>query len=148
MTINARTAITKALVEQLKTINGTGLYKTNIESCAYPTMKFWDEVDNFPSIYVVPGIEHREYLPGGFKWGFLAIIIKVYVKQEDPQEQLEQLLGDVEQVIDLNRQLVYDLNAVCAQTTEINIVSIVTDEGLLVPYGIGEITLNVQYQVM
>jgi hypothetical protein len=34
------------------------------------------------------------------------------------------------------------------ETTEILVVSITTDEGLLQPYAVGEINLQVRYQIM
>lgn len=145
--MSARTSIAKVLAEKLKLIDGSSPYKSNIYGNAYPKLKFWDEVADFPSIYMSIGQENRQYLPGGFKWGFVDISLKVYVRGEDPAQELEDLLEDVEKVVDGNRTLVYD-TAPGAQTTEILITSIVTDEGLLDPYGVGEISLTVQYQVL
>jgi hypothetical protein len=145
---NARKRIVNAITDKLKLIDGTGVYSTNISGNAYSKLKFWDEVSDFPSIYLAPGTEHRQYLPGGFKWGFLTVTIKCYTKGEDPAEELENLLSDVEAILDSSNNIVYDINIPGAQTTEITIESIITDEGLLVPYGIGEIVIKVQYQVM
>ena len=146
--MSVRTSIVKALAEKLKLIDGSTEYKSNISSNAYPKLKFWDECTDFPAIYMSTGSETREYLPGGFKWGFLGISLKVYVKGEDPAQELEYLLEDIEKVIDANRTLVYDSSIPGAQTTEILINSIVTDEGLLEPYGVGEVNISVQYPVL
>lgn len=146
--MSARSSIVNALVEKLKLIDGTGTYKTNIYNNAYAKLKFWDEVQDFPAIYVVPGSESREYMPSDFTWGYLNISLKIYVKDEDPQQLLEYLLEDVEATVDSNRQLQYDSTRAAAVTTEILITSIVTDEGLLVPYGVGEVNLQVRYQVL
>ncbi len=146
--MSVRTIIATALAEKLKLIDGTGTYKTNIYGNAYPKLKFWDECNNFPSIYMSTGSETRDYLPGNFKWGFLGISLKLYVKGEDPATELENLLEDVEKVIDSNRTLVYNGTTPGAQTTEILINSIVTDEGLLEPYGVGEVNITVQYPVL
>ena len=108
---------------------------------------FWDEVNDFPSVYATPGAEYREYLPAQFAWGYLGISLKIYTKGEDAQEELETLLEDLENCIDANRVLVYDANN-NYETTEILIQSITTDEGLLAPYAVGEINLQVRYQVM
>lgn len=142
-----RTSIVKAIANKLKLINGTGIYKTNLFQNSYPKLKFWDEVNDFPCVYVTPGSEIREYLPSEFVWGFLGISIKVYCKGDDAQEQLELLLGDIENVIDANRVLVYD-SVNNYETTEILIQSITTDEGLLDPYAIGEINLQVRYELV
>ena len=143
--MSKRTHILKALAEKFKLIDGTGIYKTNISNNSYPKLKFWDEVQDFPCIYLTPGTETREYHPSGFTWGYLLICVKCYVKSEDQtQENLELLLEDIEHCVDANRVLVYDQDN-NLETTEILVQSITTDEGLLTPYGVGEIYLQVRY---
>lgn len=145
--MSRRTSIVKALAEKFKVINGEAPYKSNIFNNSYPKLVFWDSVADFPAIYVVAGSESREYMPGAFTWGFLGVSLKVYAKGEDSQLLLENLLEDIENVIATTERLVYDpLNNY--ETTEILISSIVTDEGLLDPYAIGEINLQVRYQVV
>ena len=140
-----RISIVKALTEKFKEIDGTGDYKTNLFGNAHPKLKFWDEVNDFPSVYLTAGTESREYLPSNFIWGYLNVSVKVYVRSEDEaQEQLELLLADIENCVDANRVLVYDADN-NLETTEILVQSITTDEGLLAPYGVGEINLQVRY---
>ena len=145
--MSRRTSIVKALTAKLKLINGQAPYKTNLFQNAYAKLKFWDEVKDFPAVYLTPGSEMREYLPGDFTWGFLGISIKLYCHGEDSSEQLETLLEDVERCVDANRVLVYDTTT-NYETTEILIQSITTDEGLLAPYAVGEINLQVRYAIM
>jgi hypothetical protein len=144
--MSRRTSILKALAEKFKVIDGTGVYKTNLFGAAFHYLKFWDEINQFPAIYMSAGTEQREYLPGNFTWAFLNIAIKIYCKNgDDPQEELELLLEDVETVLNNNRQLIYD-TTYGYETTEILVSSIITDESLLRPYGIGEIQVQVRYQ--
>lgn len=145
--MSKRTSIVTALAEKLKAINGESPYKTNLYDQAYNKLVFWDETQNFPSVYVVPGSETREYLPSDFTWGFLGVSLKIYCKGDNSQQELEDLLEDVERVIDLNRVLTYD-QVSGYETTEILITSITTDEGLLAPYAVGEINLQVRYAIM
>jgi hypothetical protein len=145
--MSKRTSIVKAIVEKLKLIDGTGSYKSNIYNNAFSFLKFWDEVNDFPSVYTVAGSESREYMPGDFTWAFLNVTIKVYCKGEDAQQLLEDLLEDIENVIHDNRVLIYDVDN-NYETTDILLTSIVTDEGLLAPYSIGEINLQVRYALM
>jgi hypothetical protein len=146
--MSRRTSIVKALAEKFKLINGQQPYTTNLFQNSYAKLKFWDEVQDFPCVYVTPGSELREYLPGDFTWGMLGVSVKVYVRSQDTaQEELESLIQDLETCIDANRVLVYD-NATGFETTEILIQSITTDEGLLAPYGVGEINLQVRYPIM
>lgn len=148
MSGSRRTNIVKALSELMKTIDGTGTFNSNLYGNSFPILKFWDEINDFPAIYTTAGPEHREYMPGGLKWGNLTVTMRVYVKQEFPQELLELILMDIESLIDLNQNLVYDETVPCGNTIEINIASIITDEGLLDPYGVAEVTLDVKYQVL
>lgn len=145
--MSARSSITNALVEKLKEIDGSESYQSNVFNNVTNKLKFWDEVNDFPYICVVPGSETRDYLPADFKWGFLGISLKVYVKGDEPIQELENLLEDIEKVIDANRTVAYG-ETPAERTTEILITSIVTDEGLLAPYGVGEINLQVRYQVL
>jgi hypothetical protein len=145
--MSRRTSILKAIVEKLKLIDGAAPYNTNIFSNAYPVLKFWDEVNDFPSVYGSSGSETREYLPGDFTWVYLNITLKLYCKGEEAQIELEQLLEDIETVINNNRVLTYDTEN-NYETTEILVASITTDEGLLAPYAVGEINLQVRYALM
>lgn len=144
-----RTQIVQALAEKIRlSINGGNPYTTNLQNQCFAKLKFWDEVNDFPSVYITPGTETRDYLLSDFAWGMLGVCVKVYCKSEDnPQEQLETLLADLETCIDSNRQLIYDTTHGYT-TTEILIASITTDEGLLAPYAVGEINLQVRYQIM
>jgi hypothetical protein len=139
-----RTSIVKALVQKFKLIDGTPPYKTNLWNNAFAKLEFWDSCTDFPAVFVTPGSETREYLPGNFTWGYLGVCVKAYVKGEEPQQELEELLEDLERCVDANRVLVYDV-AQALETTEILVTSITTDEGLLQPYGVGEINLQVRY---
>lgn len=147
--MSRRTSIIKALADKINSefVYPSSTYSTDLSGNAFPKLKFWDEVNDFPSVYISPGSENREYLPGNFKWGMLGVAVKVYCKGEESQTQLETILEDLETLIDNNRALVYDpVNNY--ETTEILIQSITTDEGLLAPYAIGEINLHVRYQIM
>ena len=143
--MSARSAITKALAEKFKLINGQAPYSVNLYENVLPRLKFWDEVNDFPFVCVQASYESREYLPSAFKWGFLNLTIKIYVQEEDPVDKLEQLMTDVEQVIDDNQRLEYSPGKF---TEEMNITSIDTDEGVLAPLGVGDISVVVRYAIL
>lgn len=145
--MSRRTSIVRALTEKFKTIDGTSPYVANLYGNAYAKLEFWDTVQDFPSVYVTPGTETREYHPGDFTWSYLNVCVKVYCKGENSQEELETLIEDIELCVDANRVLTYDTENGYT-TTEILITSITTDEGLLAPYAVGEINLQVRYAIM
>lgn len=142
-----RSSIVDAIVNKLKTIDGTGKFKSSLAGNVYSILKFYDEINDFPHVCVVAGYENREYLPSDFRWGYLNISIKIYVQDEFSQRELEKIIADIEYVISENEQLRYGSDA-DQLTTEILINSIQTDEGVLNPIGVGEINLVARYQVM
>lgn len=146
--MSRRTSIIKIIAEKLKAINGESPYKINIEEKVFPYLKFWDEINSFPSVFMSPGTELREYHPASFAWGFLNVSIKAYTKGDTASEQLEALLEDIERVLDSTLGVViYDADN-NYETSEISITSITTDEGLLAPFAVGEINILVRYQIM
>ena len=83
----------------------------------------------------------------------LSVIVEVHDKKEaefalkyDAQETLALLMEDIERVIDDNDNLVYDDSVDPNQSaTSLTIGSISTDEGVIAPLGIGEMTVRVRY---
>ena len=131
---------------KLKDINGTSVYESNLFNNVYNKLKFWNEVDDYPSVYLSAGPESREYLPGEFKWGHLSVTVRIYVKAEEPETELEKIFTDIETVVDANGKLVYDDDS-GAFIEDMKIMSINTDEGLLAPIGVGEVTLHILYDL-
>jgi len=141
-----RQSIINALVTQLKTIDGSGSFLSNVYNNVHPRLKFWDEVDEFPSIHLNAGSETREYQGGGYKDRFLSVTVRIYVQEEDAVDALDKLIEDVETVLEENSALSYtDKQGLTQSTQQITIVSIDTDEGVLEPLGVGEILLEVRY---
>ncbi len=140
--MTARSSIVDTIVTKFNGINGNVPYNSNLYTNVTATLKFWDEVSDYPTVCVTAGDEVREYLPGDFKWGFININTRIYVKGNDAQTQLESILGDLEYVIDNNNELEYETGKF---TTEMRIVRISTDEGLLLPQGVGEFLIQVRY---
>ena len=141
-----RLGIIEALVNKLKDINGSGAFLSNVNENVSPRLKFWDEVEEFPAIHLNAGSETREYQGGGYKDRFLSVTVRCYVQSEDAVLALDELLEDVETVLEENSKLTYkDRNNADQYTQQITIVSIDTDEGVLEPYGVGEMQIEVHY---
>lgn len=139
-----RYSIAEVITNKLKTISITNGYNTdlfNVET----GLVFWDEVNDFPYVCLVPGDERRKHLPARFVWSFMEVPIKVYCKGETAQIQLEELIRDIEKCLYSDENLVYDTTN-GYKIVEITIESIVTDKGLLAPYAVGEITAQVRYE--
>jgi len=143
----ARKKISDALVEKFKEIDGNHPYNSNVFNNVHSGMVFLDQIQEYPKVCVVAGDETREYQPNEFKWRFLSLDIRVYVDdQEDPQEVLALLMEDIERIIDNNDVLIYD-DTVSPNltTTSLTLLSLSTDEGVLEPLGIGELSIVCRY---
>lgn len=143
--MSARTSIVTALTDKLKQISIANGFANDLYESVVSKNVFWDEVNQYPTICVVGGQEEREYLPS-FIWGHYGVTIKLYVKDgDDPAVQLETLITDVEKVVKDNNTIEYAANK---RAADIRVVTIRTDEGLLAPYGVAEVNISVQYQVL
>ena len=141
-----RQNIVNALVDKIKLIDGTGSYQTAVADVS-PRLKFWDEVQEFPSVHLNAGREVRTYDGGGFKFRYLTITLRCYVEDnEDSVGALDALLEDLETVLEAEDPLTYnDKKGVAQSTVQTTIVSIDTDEGVMDPMGIGEMLVEIQY---
>ena len=141
-----RRAIVEALCLKLEGINGLPPFRSSVASVER-RLKFWDEVNEFPTIHVGAGTETREYDGGGFRFRFLTITVRIYVSDDnDVVEALEELLEDVETVIEDSDPLTYyDSTGASHTTVQTTIATVDTDEGVLEPLGVGEITLEIRY---
>ena len=141
-----RRAIIEALCEKFEGINGTAPFRTSVAKVER-RLKFWDEVDEFPTIHVGAGAETREYDGGGFRFRFLSITVRCYVSDDDDVIlALEELLEDVESVLEDNDPLGYtDSTGASQSTVQTTIATVDTDEGVLEPLGVGEIVCEIRY---
>tara|TARA_R100001460_G_scaffold92933_1_gene134827 strand:+ start:48 stop:503 length:456 start_codon:yes stop_codon:yes gene_type:complete len=142
-----RSNILNALATKLKDIDGSGAFLTDVANNVETRLKFWDEVQDFPAIHLNAGTETRDYQAGGYKDRYLSITIRCYVSDDtDSTEALNLLMEDVETVVEDNSRLkYYDAMNNEYNAQQITVVSIVTDEGVLDPLGVGEIEIEVRY---
>ena len=140
-----RSAILAALADKFKEIDGAGAYKSRLDENVHTRMKFWDEIEQYTAVHMADGTETREYWGGGNKWRFLNITIRAYVNGEEPIQELEELLEDLETVIDDNNSLTYHQLGSNAGVSQFTVLSISTDEGVLAPLGIGELIIEARY---
>jgi hypothetical protein len=139
-----RREINDALVNLLKTIKIANGFQVDLFENVSSQLLLWDEVNDFPTVIVTSGNETREYHPAGFKWGFVGYTLRIYTYGESGQLDQDLILQDIENLLDKNNRL--SLATTGRETTEITVNSIVTDEGLLMPYSVAEMNITVRYQ--
>jgi len=147
MATSRRRDIANFLVGELKKINGAAstfdssyTYQVNLFDNVFRRLKFLDEINDFPSVYLQAGTEDRVYDSKGLTTSTLDIMIRVYVHTENAVEELESTMQDIEFVI-------YNMDTEKYGIMDVQVASMGTDEGLLDPYGIGEVAVTVQYDV-
>jgi hypothetical protein len=146
MATSRRREIINYLITQLKTINGSTssygyTFKTNLFQNVYKGLKFIDQINDFPSVYIQAGEESYRYNSKTNTEASMTIMIRIYAYEEHSLYKLEDLVDDITHVVE---RIKYnqDHKIIFAE-----IASIDTDSGLLDPYGLGEIMINVQYDV-
>ena len=147
MATSRRRDIANFLVGELKKINGAAstfdssyTYQVNLFDNVFRRLKFLDEINDFPSVFLQAGAENRVYDSKGLTTSTLDIMIRVYVHTENAVEELESTMQDIEFVI-------YNMDTEKYGIMDVQVASMGTDEGLLDPYGIGEVAVTVQYDV-
>lgn len=149
MIFNRRTEIIEFLITNLKNINGgvstydnTYQYSHNVFNNVFRKIKFLDEVNDFPSIYLSAGTEIRNFQSENLTVATLNVIIRAYVYGEDnSQTAADNLVDDIEHVI-------YSIGDEPEKgILDITIENISADEGLAFPYGIAELELSVVYRL-
>ena len=147
MATSRRRDIANFLVGELKKINGAAstfdssyTYQVNLFDNVFRRLKFLDEINDFPSVYLQAGTENRIYDSKGLTTSTLDIMLRVYVHTETAVEELESTMQDIEFVI-------YNMDTEKYGIMDVQVASMGTDEGLLDPYGIGEVAVTVQYDV-
>ena len=147
MATSRRRDIANFLVGELKKIDGgvstfdsSYTYQVNLFDNVFRRLKFLDEINDFPSVYLQAGSENRIYDSKGLTTSTLDIMLRVYVHTETAVEELESTMQDIEFVI-------YNMDTEKYGIMDVQVASMGTDEGLLDPYGIGEVAVTVQYDV-
>ena len=144
-----RKEIIEFLVTQLKEIDGqtsgfsaSYTYGNNLFNNVFRKLKFLDEVNDFPAIYISAGTEIRDFNSKKLTLASLDATIRAYVFGEDNSQDLsDSLVQDIEHVI-------YSLGDNPDKgILDITIDNISTDEGLATPYGIAEVELTIVYRL-
>lgn len=141
-----RILITEALVNLIKTINGSSEFNSNLNEQVYNKLRFVSDINDFPSVSVIAGSETREYQTGHYRDRYLNFKIVIFANEENPLTTLDGILEDIEAVLEDNGQLPYtDRSGQTQRTLDITVLSISTDEGALEPLAIGEMSILVHY---
>jgi hypothetical protein len=106
--------------------------------------KFLDEINDFPSVCFVAGSESREQLSANRRLGSIEIALRGYVFDENNIDIAEILAQNVESKVDsFSANVAARANGV----SDARVTTFRTDEGLLQPYGVADLEVQILYDL-
>ena len=113
-------------------------------SNVHKRFKFLDELNDFPSVCFVAGTERRDQLGANRRLATIDIALRGYVFDENNVDKAEILAQNVESKVDsFSANVAARANGV----SDARVVSFRTDEGLLQPYGVADLEVQILYDV-
>ena len=113
-------------------------------SNVHKRFKFLDELNDFPSVCFVAGTERRDQLGANRRLATIDIALRGYVFDENNVDTAEILAQNVESKVDsFSANVAARANGV----SDARVVSFRTDEGLLQPYGVADLEIQILYDV-
>ena len=132
-----RTQIIDALVSDLE--SNTEVPTGNV----HKRYKYLDELNDFPAITFVARNEDRVHYGGANKFARVSVDLRGYVFAEDQLDTAESLAANVEtKVTDVFASNHRDLQVDSALVTSFR-----TDEGLMSPYGVADLSFIITYSL-
>lgn len=152
--MNHRASIAVALKDRIiSELDGSKpeLYFTNLYGNASTRIYKFEEINEFPYVGIALGSETFSYLPSAQQEVWLELLVYAFVREQvNVQAELENIISDIKTVVDTGGNLSYTVNTPDGSSypwsiIEWRIASVDTDEGLLAPHGLGQISISVKY---
>ena len=133
-----RTQIIDGLVTELGQTNDVDA------SNVFRHFKYLDEINDFPTICLIPGSEVRQELGANRRLGSIAVSLRGYVFDENNLDSAEILAQNVESKVDS-----FSANTAARSNgvSDARVTSFRTDEGLFQPYGMADLDIEILYDV-
>lgn len=105
-------------------------------------MKWLDQINDFPYICYHVDASENTHIGANERYYQMAISLRGYVRGENSQSLADQLALDIEDAADSFRDAALSTYMI----VDSRVVSVSTDEGLMEPHGIVEMSIEVSYQ--
>ena len=106
--------------------------------------KYLDEINDFPSICLLPQEESRLETGANRRLGSIGVALRGYVFDENNVDKAEILAQNVESKVDsFSANVAARANGV----SDARVISFRTDEGLLQPYGVADLEIEIFYDL-
>ena len=107
----------------------------------YRDFRYLDEVNDFPTICLYGATDRREHIGTDVRYGNFLTTIRGYLKGSI--DDVDNLIDDILFVIE---SMNFDHTLDTLNLVDARVISIESDEGLLLPYGLCDITVQVTYE--
>lgn len=112
---------------------------SNTSISGFVGLKFLHDVHDFPTFYVKTNKNTRVHMSGNVRFSILELGLRVY-EHSDLPETIEITLRNLEESVQNFAKDRPDLVEEC------RVISVKTDEGLLKPYALGEMVVQLLYR--
>lgn len=129
--MSRRTDLISALIAHISAV--TGISGTR-------GIRFLHEINSFPHFYVHPQLETRTHISHGVRLAVITCEMRAYV-YSDTLNEVERIARQIEQAVQTFPKQHLDLVDECRVTT------LRTDEGVMAPYGLVDLTLEALYRI-
>lgn len=129
--MSQRTVILQTLIDHIA---------LHTDSVGYRGMRFLHEINSFPAFYIHPQNESRVHEGDASAYAVQSISIRGF-QYSDQLDDIEQFMRDIETAIQSYAPAYPSL------VEDARVVSVRTDEGVMAPYGIVDMQLEILYDI-
>lgn len=109
-----------------------------LQAQGFRGIRYLHEINDFPSFYVHMLRETRTHISSSHKIGIITMDMRIYAHHETVDE-IERLVRLAETALDkLRKDCIAD---------EIRVTAVSTDEGIMLPYSIADLKLEILYRI-
>lgn len=128
--MSKRTLIIESLIRHIA---------THTNSTGFRGMRFLHEINTFPSFYIHPQNENRVHRGAGFQLAVMSCSIRAF-QWTDTLDVVESYSRDLETAIQTYKPAYKHL------VQEARVTSVRTDEGIMAPYALVDMNLDILYE--
>jgi hypothetical protein len=129
------------LQEYTATLAGAN-YLDNAIAHVYRGFRWLDQINDFPTICYSVQSSTLDHIGANDRYYALDITLRVYVRGEDSQALIDQMLLDVERTTENFR----DVSSPSLEVVDARVNSVSSDEGLMSPNGVGDMSITISYK--
>ncbi len=152
--MSTKNTILQNLITHMKLINGQEhvvpgcpfspyTYKNNVSNNVTDELKFLENINDFPTItFFQTSSEQRMVVGSGEVYASVNYIVRCYFMASENQEQADDFIEDLQYSINS-----FKYTQSNADLVDVRILAVSSDEKILDPYGISEVSLALVYRL-